>query len=420
MFVTAHTCSQIHMYNICSTPVVPNMACPGKLAASCRYNSDTFTRTDAEFTTKKSFLYHSFRPTALVMASDGSKPSLFNLIGDDLLHLLVAHITEANRPARTILRSLDALSRTSKSMNKLITSRLDELRGLPADVWEATSRTVPAQLRWVVDQSQLQEERVYSPPFRLGPNTWRLIIFPNGDDVEGHRPGAPPHLSAFVDVADAAMLPPGWVREAHFVMCLLNHWHPSKTIVRYARHDFEATARDWGFRELVPLSELHPPHLSMFADRDGKLTLTVKVWGVTDAMKLAERQQHENARNNRRREGGVTSAFAASSASSTSMGSEDIGRRRCVQLPHPRRDTMPPDPHSIPTLLLTRPPLPGLRCCASRSFLGSRRALSALRQRIRSMFLPPRRSPIQTSNSRSLDYNVVRLTTESPAAPRQD
>ena len=282
-----------------------------------------------------------------------AKMSLVEL-GEDLVMLLVQHITESNRPARTILRSLSALSRTCRMVQDTMRGRLDELRGLPVEVWEATSRSVPAQLTWTVDKSQLEEERIYSPPFRHGPHTWRGLLFPSGDDVERHRPGAPPHLSAFVDVADAAMLPYGWVREAHFVMCLVNRRRPSKTIVRYARHDFEATARDWGFRELVPLSELQVMHSSGFVGKDGTFTLRIKVWGVTDTMRLAERQQQQHVR--QYRAGGASSAFASSSASSTSMGSEDLTIRR--------------------------------------SILSTRRALSALRTRLQGLFTPPhRRSP---------------------------
>lgn len=253
-------------------------------------------------------------------------------LGEDALSLLVQHITESKRPARTILRTLDSLSRTCRAAHAALHSRLGELRGLPVDAWEATSRSVPAQLSWTVEGfHELEQERIYSPPFRHGPHTWRLLLFPGGDDVERHRPGALPHLSLYVDVADAAMLPYGWVREAHFVLSAVNRRTPSKTIVRYARHDFEATARDWGFRELVPLGELDDHDRSGFLP-GGALTLTCKVWGVTDTMRVAERAGAAHAQPMRQRgdRGGSASAVGASTASSTSMGSEDsnLFRRR--------------------------------------------------------------------------------------------
>eukprot|EP00322_Chrysochromulina_rotalis_P000031 CAMPEP_0115855930 /NCGR_PEP_ID=MMETSP0287-20121206/14793_1 /TAXON_ID=412157 /ORGANISM="Chrysochromulina rotalis, Strain UIO044" /LENGTH=313 /DNA_ID=CAMNT_0003310093 /DNA_START=72 /DNA_END=1013 /DNA_ORIENTATION=- len=243
-------------------------------------------------------------------------------LSDDVVTLLVMHIVESNRPARTILRTLAVLSRTCKTAHRAMSERLTELRGLPVDVWAATSRSLAAQLSWVVGKSALEQERIYSPPFRRGPHTWRLLLFPGGDEVERHRPGAPPHLSMYVDVADAAMLPYGWVREAHFLLMVVNRRHPERMIVRYARHDFEATARDWGFRELLQLAELDDPESGFFErgpSGSGELTFFCKVWGVTDTMRITERaaQQLRGAR------GAGSSAVGASTASSTSVGSDD-------------------------------------------------------------------------------------------------
>ena len=251
-------------------------------------------------------------------------PTGLEILGEDLLLLLVRHITESRRPARTILRTLSALDRTSKAVHGSIFGRLSELRGLPVDVWESTSRSIPAQLTWTIPRfNDLDQERIYSPPFRHGPHTWRLLLFPGGDDVERNRPGASPHLSLYVDVADAAMLPYGWVREAHFLISVPSRRRPSKTIVRYARHDFEATARDWGFRELVPLQDLDEGGPCLYLN-DKALTLHVKVWGVTDTMRAAERAQ-QLLRGTR--VVGASSAVGASTASSTSMGSDDLGAR---------------------------------------------------------------------------------------------
>ena len=265
-------------------------------------------------------------PSGLTMAAS------LEQIPDDALSLLVSHIIESKRPARTILRTLCTLTRTCKSMYSLVAGRLNELRGLPTDVWETTARSIPAQITWIIkDFHKVKEEkeRVFSPQFRNGPHTWRLLVFPNGDEVERHRPDAKPHMSLYVDVADAAMLPYGWVREAHFVLTVPNKKKPSKTIVRYARHDFEATARDWGFRELVPLADLE--------DRDGgllsggHLTLRCSVWGITDAQRVWERAQKKQAqrRFRRNRFGGGSSGVGSTSASSTSVGSEDLAMARC-------------------------------------------------------------------------------------------
>lgn len=287
------------------------------------------------------------------MDTTNQLPSLIDL-GEDAISLLVQHITESKRPARTVLRTLSALSRTCKTVQVCLHARLGELRGLPVDVWAATSRSVPAQLTWEVENFRtLDRDRMYSPPFRHGPHTWRLLIFPSGDDIERHRPGAPPHLSAFVDVADAAMLPYGWVREAHFILSVSNKRRPSKTIVRYVRHDFEATARDWGFRELIPLRDLEDSSLGFV--HNGTLTLQCKVWGVTDAMRLAERAEQQQQQSRQRTVGAGTSAVGASSATSTSLGSEDLALRRCVPPPPRARSIMCTVNHNLPTSHLPPP-----------------------------------------------------------------
>ena len=218
------------------------------------------------------------------------------------------------------------LSLACKGTHAACKDRLFELRGLPVEVWESTSQISPSHISWTLERYlHIEEERMYSKAFRNGPHTWRLLLFPGGDDVDRHRPGAPPHVSVYVDVADAAMLPYGWVREAHFLLSVRNERHPSKTVVRYARHDFESASRDWGFRELIPLADLEKVEIledgtkaNGFLGPDGAFTIQCKVWGVTDGMRAAERAHVSRGG---RSAGGGSSHLGASSASSTSIGS---------------------------------------------------------------------------------------------------
>lgn len=251
-------------------------------------------------------------------------------IPDDALALIVANITSsavAQVNPKSIaarlrtLRTLSALSRSCKAINEMMVGRMSELRGLPVEVWEATSHAVPAQLTWDInDWANLEGDRLYSPAFRHGERSWRLLLFPGGDEVERHRPGAPPHLSLYVDVADAAMLPYGWLREAHFVLTVVNKKKASKTIVKYARHDFESARRDWGFRELVPVKVVEDEKAGFVTG--GQLTLHCKVWEVTEQMRVAERAALLQQKKASRAGGPGGSGVGASSASSTSLGSE--------------------------------------------------------------------------------------------------
>ena len=86
--------------------------------------------------------------------------------------------------ARNVLRTLSALSRSCKAINEMMIGRMNELRGLPVEVWEATSHTVPAQLTWEIEDWQNREgDRLYSPAFRHGDWAWRLLLCPGGDEV---------------------------------------------------------------------------------------------------------------------------------------------------------------------------------------------------------------------------------------------
>ena len=96
----------------------------------------------------------------------------------------------------------------------------------------------------------------------------------------------------------------------------------------YARHDFETAARDWGFRELIPHHKLQEAAdrygnktSAGFLGANGSLTIQCKVWGVTDAMRVAERAQTHHRGHARSAHGGGPSHVGASSASSTSLGS---------------------------------------------------------------------------------------------------
>jgi hypothetical protein len=329
------------------------------------------------------------------MAAEPSRLALV-AIGDDALLLIVQHITESKqRPARTILRVLSALSRTCHQVHVAVIGRVNgtlpaldpsthlglphhcllaagwptanrddagesrlvsaELRGLPVDVWAATAHVVPAQLTWTIENFKgLDCERVttrslapwkscpccgpltgpafepscgwqmYSPPFRQGPHTWRLLILCGTSGSHPRRigcaglphpcsrpyarsehafPAQPQRRRSRAAPARRASAPLGvcrrsgrgdaavwlgarthgshratgecthvfftarWlhdgcfvcvvqVREAHFTLTVHNRRRHDKTIVRYARHDFEACHRDWGFRELIPLHDL--------------------------------------------------------------------------------------------------------------------------------------------------------------------
>lgn len=95
-------------------------------------------------------------------------------------------------------------------------------------------------------------ECVHSPCFRTkyGHN-FRLLLFPRGNAVDEH-------LSLYLDVPDARQLPDGWHRKVTFALKVHNQVDGSKDVGRFGvTNTFGSRCVDWGFRELLLLSDLH-------------------------------------------------------------------------------------------------------------------------------------------------------------------
>ena len=93
------------------------------------------------------------------------------------------------------------------------------------------------------------------------------MLFPAGNNVT--------QLSVYLDVADSATLPQGWSRQAHFTVTVHNRKDPSHSVIKDADHHFTTRASDWGFREMVPLSDLRDPRSGFVME--GKLMISAKV-----------------------------------------------------------------------------------------------------------------------------------------------
>ncbi|KAK3258414.1 hypothetical protein CYMTET_32537 [Cymbomonas tetramitiformis] len=88
----------------------------------------------------------------------------------------------------------------------------------------------------------------YSAPFMVGGLPWRLMVFPQGNHTD--------HLSIYLDVPDSEQLPVGWTRFASFQLSVINQCDASKSIRKDTRHHFNTRENDWGFTQVVSLSEL--------------------------------------------------------------------------------------------------------------------------------------------------------------------
>ncbi|GER31693.1 ubiquitin carboxyl-terminal hydrolase [Striga asiatica] len=145
----------------------------------------------------------------------------------------------------------------------MLVPRSDLVEGpQPAEVQpeaaESTAENQPAEgpcttkFCWAIKNvSRLNTKKLYSEIFELGEYKWRILIFPNGNNVE--------HLSMYLDVADSASLPNGWSRYAQFSLAVVNQVHVKYSVRKETQHQFNARENDWGFTSFMPLAELYDP-----------------------------------------------------------------------------------------------------------------------------------------------------------------
>ena len=87
--------------------------------------------------------------------------------------------------------------------------------------------TDDGQYTWIIENyHKLRQPKLYSPVFHSGKYNWRILIFPNGNNVT--------QFSLYLDVADAATLPQGWSRQAHFKVTVHNQKDPSLNVIKGA------------------------------------------------------------------------------------------------------------------------------------------------------------------------------------------
>ncbi|KAJ7971377.1 Ubiquitin carboxyl-terminal hydrolase 12 [Quillaja saponaria] len=99
--------------------------------------------------------------------------------------------------------------------------------------------------------SKLNTEKHYSEVFSLGGCQWRILVFPNGNNVN--------HLSVYLDAADSANLPQSWSRFADFNLTLINQINSNYSLTKKSLYLFNGGESDWGFTSFVPLDNFRDP-----------------------------------------------------------------------------------------------------------------------------------------------------------------
>ncbi|CAH8348830.1 unnamed protein product [Eruca vesicaria subsp. sativa] len=122
-----------------------------------------------------------------------------------------------------------------------------------ADVENPTVEEPPAmKFTWLIPGfTRINFRKHYSDVFVAGGFKWRVLIFPKGNNVD--------QLAMYLDVADAASLPYGWCRYAHFGLTVVNQINNRYSVRKETQHQFNARESDWGFTSFMPLGELNDP-----------------------------------------------------------------------------------------------------------------------------------------------------------------
>ncbi|XP_010490171.1 PREDICTED: MATH domain and coiled-coil domain-containing protein At2g05410-like [Camelina sativa] len=110
---------------------------------------------------------------------------------------------------------------------------------------------IDTTITWVIKNfSSLQSESLYSDNFVAGGCKWRLWAFPKGNKRANH-------FSLYLNVRDKESLPIGWRRHAKFSLTVVNKYSEKLSRLRETHHWFEHKAPDWGFPEMISLTELN-------------------------------------------------------------------------------------------------------------------------------------------------------------------
>ncbi|KAJ3205843.1 hypothetical protein HDU82_004926 [Entophlyctis luteolus] len=111
--------------------------------------------------------------------------------------------------------------------------------------------------RWTVDKwaaTAKSTKRLFSPEFVCSNATWRILLFPSGNQQSDT-------LSVFLDSVDAPGMPKDglWHICVQFVLAIVNYKDETCYRSATAQHRFNPYEADWGFNHLVKLNQLLIP-----------------------------------------------------------------------------------------------------------------------------------------------------------------
>ncbi|XP_018720134.2 MATH domain and coiled-coil domain-containing protein At3g58270-like [Eucalyptus grandis] len=107
----------------------------------------------------------------------------------------------------------------------------------------------PGEFTWKISYFTEQDaNHLYSEAFTVSGCQWRILVFPKGNGSH--------HLSLFLGVPDSATLPYGWTKDVKFSLGVIDQINDVRSIRKAWQSVFTARQKEWGFPELIPLTEL--------------------------------------------------------------------------------------------------------------------------------------------------------------------
>ncbi|KFY47041.1 hypothetical protein V494_00216 [Pseudogymnoascus sp. VKM F-4513 (FW-928)] len=111
------------------------------------------------------------------------------------------------------------------------------------EIEEQTSQT------WHIRDWNKLEKRLYWPTFECGGSTWRVLMYPSGNNVD--------FISMYLEAGPGVEKEQAdWYACAEFAIVMWNPKQPSKYVSNVAKHRFNVEEKDWGFTRFSQLKNL--------------------------------------------------------------------------------------------------------------------------------------------------------------------
>lgn len=130
---------------------------------------------------------------------------------------------------------------------------------------------------WQIESFSTRESgKLYSPQFKVGPHSWRVLLYPRGNE-----PVVNQHLSLYVALDPPDNASNDWAVCAQVILTVEHPTRPELSTSKYTQHRFDANEADWGFSSFLPLKMLMTGE-APFVGPDDTLTVSARIRVIRD------------------------------------------------------------------------------------------------------------------------------------------